>query len=318
MTQSLVTKVIKISGPIIIAGIGIAIAVYLVWYFGFKTADISVGVFSNNLSELQGLETEIATKLDHILIFQNVTDLDMKVVSNYLDNNYRVILNIEFPENESNLRSITSGIYDEKLLTFITDLKVDGRPVTIRPLHEFNGDWYSWGVFKNGNQPEEFIPAWKHIVTLFRSNHTNVDFQLNYNRFNGKNNKLPFQDLYPGDDWVDMVVITNYNRVYTSEHHNEWKEFSDEFTDAYTQVIAFANKPIGVAEMATVSRGGDKPRWIRRAFLDLATDYPKVTEITWFNENKTVDSFRRDWSLNTIEDKNAFKEGVKIFREERL
>ena len=98
------------------------------------------------------------------------------------------------------------------------------------------------------------------------------------------------KDFYPGDSYVDMNVITTYNRDGTDKYHTSWETFRGNFTDAYTQVKDMSSRPIGIAEMSSTSYGGDKAQWITDAFAAIAsTDFKRVVEVTWFDENKTVD-----------------------------
>ncbi len=36
-------------------------------------------------------------------------------------------------------------------------------------MHEFNGNYYPWGGPNNGNDPQKFINAFRHIVGVFRN-----------------------------------------------------------------------------------------------------------------------------------------------------
>jgi len=267
---------------------------------------------------VNGLENEeVATgvNFDHVLLFQNVQSLDFSKIKPYLDANKQVILNIEFVDNHANLAEIAGGNYDKYLKPFADTLKKDGRTIWIRPLHEFNGDWYNWSVYYPGNKTQDFIPAYKHVVSVFRDDRAKAKFQLNYNRSNsGSAMTTPFRDFYPGDAWVDMVVITNYNRAYTDSMHQYWHSFAEDFMPAYDQVVKLTKKPIGVAEMSTTSYGNSKPQWILNTFRALRDQFPQVQQITWFAYNRPVKTSLWDWDLNTLADRQAFRDGVTLWR----
>ena len=111
-----------------------------------------------------------------------------------------------------------------------------------------------------------------------------------------------------------MVVITNYNRAYTDPEHQYWHSFAEDFKPAYSQVTKITRKPIGVAEMSTTSYGGSKPQWILEAFRSLRDDFPQVKQVTWFAYNRSVNTSLWDWDLNSEADKQAFRDGVTLWR----
>ncbi len=260
----------------------------------------------------------MGVRFNHVLLYQDIRSINYNVVRSYLDKGYDVILNVTFFDDHANLKDIRDGAYDKYLVDLAEEIKKDGRPIWLRTLHEFNGHWYNWAVLYRGNSREDFIPAWRHIVTIFRERQAPVKVQINYNRLNGYdkirkvNDTTPFIDLYPGDDWVDMVVITTYNRAYTDPYHQYWRDFNDEFENAYDQVLAMTDRPVGIAEMGTTSYGGDKPTWIVDAFIYIKHKYTKISQVTWFLYNRPEQGVVWDWDLNSEKDVEAFREGILI------
>ena len=57
--------------------------------------------------------------------------------------------------------------YDRYLRAFASSVRDFGHPMVIGFGHEMNADWYSWG-YKHVPAPT-FVAAWRHIVSLFRS-----------------------------------------------------------------------------------------------------------------------------------------------------
>jgi hypothetical protein len=277
----------------------------------FNAHVVSLGLYPGGCS-IEEYERRLDVRFNHILMFQNINRLNYLKVRQELDKGYSVVLTITFRESYANLRDVREGAYDDRLVDLINRIKDDGRELWVRPLHEFNGDWDSWDIYYPGNNPDDFIPAWKHIVTLFRERNAPVKFQIDYNRVNAGRNTAPFREFYPGDDWVDMVVISCYNRAFTDRAHNHWRSFKEQFKDAYEQVINMTDRPVGVAEMGTVSNGGDKPQWIIDAFTSIYYDFPRVREVNWFLNNKKFSDTVCDWDLNTPEEEAAFKKAVQI------
>src|SRR5450759_2073692 len=81
------------------------------------------------------------------------------------------------------LANIIGGTYDPYIRTFARDVKSARGPVMIRLMHEMNGNWYPWSGFANGNTPQEFVAAWRHVHDLFVSEGaTNVTWVWSINR----------------------------------------------------------------------------------------------------------------------------------------
>lgn len=277
-------------------------------------------------------EREIGIKFDHILLFQGIYDLNFDKVSQHLDAGYNVVLNLEFFEREANLRKIVNGDYDTILDSFITQIVNDGRGdrITMRTLHEFNANWYNWSVFYAVEHVSEtsvkqeianLKAAWIYLVKKFRdpvSGIPDIKFQFNYN-WNTLSGNIPttFEDFYPGDDYVDMILVTCYNRSGTGVNPNaeNWKQFFENFENPYRQITSFTDLPIGIAETSSSSYGGDKAQWFVDAWKTMAFEYPRVTEIDWFFENKDYpgEPNTRDWDLNTEHQRKAFKKGYHLF-----
>ena len=281
---------------------------------------VQVGAFFSDSSTLAGTEAQLGVRFDEVLKFQPVQDLDLSKLTPFMDAGVRVILNIEFEDDHPNLRDIVAGKYDSYLTAFSHAVATDGRQLWIRPLHEGNGNWYPWGVYADPNAtPALYIDAFQHVVNVLRAGGGRFKFEFDINQYDGLNKTTPLKDFYPGDSYVDMNVITTYNRDGTDKYHTTWETFRGNFTDAYTQVKDMSSRPIGIAEMSSTSYGGDKAQWITDAFAAIAsTDFKRVVEVTWFDENKTVDGVLWDWALNTPAEIAAFQAGVAQLRSQAV
>ena len=65
------------------------------------------------------------------------------------------------------LASIIDGRHDAYIDMYAQSIAAFGQPVTIRLMHEMNGNWYPWGSGVNGNDPGEFALAWQHVHDRF-------------------------------------------------------------------------------------------------------------------------------------------------------
>ncbi|KAG5182731.1 glycoside hydrolase superfamily [Tribonema minus] len=234
------------------------------------------------------------------------------LVKNYLDQGFKVVLVVQFLDTlTTNLKQIGDGLYDKYLYKFADELIKDGnREVWVRPMHEFNGDWYPWGTYMGGtNTIQNFIRAYRHVYQVLTAKGANIKFQLGYNCVNGANDKkTPFSAWWPGDDVVDMVVCSAYNRAGTDQFHTQWQTWPDVFQLGYDQMAALpTSAPLGVGEMGTVGMAGeDKAGWIRDAFAAFPTLYPRVEQITWFLEDKDDG----EWDLNSADEIEAFRDSL--------
>lgn len=263
--------------------------------------------------------------LDHALVYYNPFNEDNRkkpydwVSRSYLDKNVDVILALVLREDKKgapskgNLSKIKNGVYDTVLRELAKAIARDGRTIVLRPLYEFNGNWYPWQAYFKGNDADDFAPAWKRIVSIFRDAGAPVLFDLNYNRNSaGSRGTEDFATLYPGDEYVDVVSISSYNRCGSSKQHKEWKSFSEEFRPAYERIAEISSRPIAVAETSTTSMcGGDKAAWISELFEDLAREYPRVVNVTFYLDTKRAGTASNavdlHWELETDAQVSAFR-----------
>jgi len=192
-----------------------------------------------------------------------------------------------------NLIDIAKGEYDVYIIAAAQTLKALGYPVYIRPFHEFNGFWYSWGLPNQGadrQADEHFIAAWRHMVVTFRAHGaTNVKFIWCFagSSINNPNKWDDPANAYPGDSYVDWVSFDGYNRGTVHDQKN-WITFENLIGPPYDLAVQIApTKPVMWAEGASNEYGDGgamKGYWIADMFHELSrtNPYPHLREITWF------------------------------------
>lgn len=210
--------------------------------------------------------------------------------------------------NGYNLDQINAGDADAYLRQYASDVKAYGKTIWLRPLHEANANWYSWGVSTTGagNTNAKCIAAWKHIVQIFRDSAvTNVQWVWTTNA-TSEGSGTSIMGTYPGDDWVDYNSIDGYNWG-TAQSWSSWKSFADVFTPAYT-LLAARSKPIFIAEFSSSEHGGDKAQWISDMFSVLPGKFPRIFALMWFSQSKSAEA---DWAVDTSpESLAAWKAGI--------
>ncbi|KAG5181872.1 glycoside hydrolase superfamily [Tribonema minus] len=262
---------------------------------------------------------------DYQLTFQPVLELEYGAVQQIAADGRIPILNLEFlvdGDPRPMLEPILAGEFDEQLEEFAQEAAAGGIRFMIRTLHEFNGDWYPWGLLYDpdkigvyANTRANLSLAFRHVISIFRENGAPVEFQLNINAQNGLDDPRPFSAFWPGTLGLESVAITSYNRAFSTPNHQYTESFYDGFHGPYKQVAALTDLPIWVAETGTTSYGTDKPAWLMDMFTSLALDFPRVRQVTFFMLNKINENVLTDWDLNTEVDINAFVQGVQLLRE---
>lgn len=203
---------------------------------------------------------------------------------------------VDDPEQpEYALETIIDGEHDAYIDLFADSVAAYGRPVTIRLMHEMNGNWYPWSGTVNGNRVSEFALAWRHVHERFVARGvTNVDWLWAPNAvYEGAQ---PLAPLYPGDEYVDAVGVSNYNWGDDRRDgwNTSWASFVELFDPSFAELRTITTRPVWVTETASSGRGGDKAEWLA-AMLAEAALRPDLAGIIWFDQ---VDKARGvDWRI---------------------
>jgi hypothetical protein len=190
------------------------------------------------------------------------------------------------------LKMIADGQYDFHIDRFAAAAAAFRHVVLIRFAHEMNDPYrYPWGP--QNNPPQDFIAAWRHVVDRFRAaGATNVVWIWSpHVAYEG------WEHYWPGEDYVDWVATgaLNYGTV---AYWSKWWTFSEIFGKHYP-ALAGLKKPIMIAELGSVSVGGDRAAWFTQAFDSMYARYPLVRAVMFFNvsNDNTVTYQAIDWSL---------------------
>jgi hypothetical protein len=191
------------------------------------------------------------------------------------------------------LRAIARSDYDFYLVPWAKAAAANKKPIFIRFAHEMNDPYrYPWGP-QNGNRPEDFVAAWKHIHFIFQKfGATNVLWVW------APHISMPwFEFYYPGPESVDWigVGVLNYGTIAS---WSRWWSFHQILEKAYP-VLLKLNKPIMISEFGTVGAGGDIYEWYNQAFDHLDHTYQRgVRAVILFNQPRdaTVAGYVLNWS----------------------
>jgi hypothetical protein len=231
-------------------------------------------------------------------------------VQRLMNNGYRPIITWEMMYSayapldpaQPRLINITNGSFDAYLDAFANQVKTYTDTVIIRLFHEFDGNWYSWSVEENGQDPNNLIQAYRYIVDRFNARGANNVLWM------WSPNSAPapsaaynwFVDAYPGDAYVDIVATSVYNHPLPGVP--PWRSFRSLMSECYyTLRKHFPSKPVYIAESGCRERYGGEPAgsqtkadWLCAMSKDLESYFSKTRALIFLNVNK-----EHDWRINS-------------------
>ena len=175
------------------------------------------------------------------------------------------------PEDGSaTLAQGAAGRFDTLFQNFAKRLVQRGYPnAIIRIGWEMNGDWYPWAASKD---PQAWIAYWRRIVDIMRAV-PGQQFKFDWCPGNGWTNLLA-QDVYPGDDYVDIIGMDVYNNSWNQQVVTPEQRWNEQVNGRHglkwhAQFAAARGKPISFPEWGTGIRrdgrgAGDDPFFIEQ------------------------------------------------------
>ena len=190
------------------------------------------------------------------------------------------------------LAAVGRGDYDFYIDRWAAAAARFERPLFLRFAHEMNDPYrYPWGP--QNNTKEEFIAAWRHVVSRFRAARAdNVVWVWSPHVAH------EYWDLYfPGDEYVDWVATgaLNYGAI---AYWSRWWTFDEIFGMKYQRLATFG-KPIMIAELGSLGGGQERARWYGDALRSLDVRFPQVKALLFFHTpgDQTVTYQRVDWTV---------------------
>jgi cellulose synthase (UDP-forming) len=184
---------------------------------------------------------------------------------------------------EYTLASIIAGRHDALIRSWARELRAYGKPVMLRLAQEMNGDWYPWGDGINGNQPGQYVQAWRHVHDIFAAmGADNVLWVWSpVARFGVGLNTSE----YPGDAYVNIVGLSGFNGG-SALPWTGWRSFASIFDASLLTLHRLApSKPVQISEVSTAAAGGSNAAWIADMFHDLEHQ-PNIRSVVWFDVDK--------------------------------
>lgn len=183
------------------------------------------------------------------------------------------------------LTRLVHGAWDAELQQIARVLSTRTGPVMVRFAHEMNANWYPWGAGVNGNVPDQYVHAWRHVhdvVSAIAPNLTWVWAPVAA----WWPDAPPLGDFYPGDAYVDLVGVTGYGHSGTVQ---------DTLGTWLRQTRALTSKPVILSEIG--ADGPDKSRWISSLGPFLARHHD-VAGFVWFNTSPQTTGATGDYRID--------------------
>ena len=258
----------------------------------------AMGISKNNLP-FEGLETVpymgLGEDLGYIMYFQAWGESQIK--TEWLDATseagYIPVVSWEphpfsssFNKTVYDLGEIADGTYDEILVESFDNIKAHDGVVHVRFAHEMNGNWYPWSGYNEGNTPEEYVAAWRHVVDVANQvGATNIEWVWSPNAITYLQDR-DIERLYPGDEYVDHVGIVGYisSDVFPPT-------FDERFRETITKIRTFTDLSIFITETGVSSDTPDRDAVICQFVYDMRED-PDIKGFVWFDKNS-----RKDWRI---------------------
>jgi hypothetical protein len=212
-------------------------------------------------------------------------------------------------EPDFQLSDVIEGRYDSYIREFATAAAAWGHPFFLRFDWEMNGSWFPWAEGVNGNEPGQYVAAWRHVHDIFAAaGATNVSWVwCPFVKGGGSSQSLG--SFYPGDSYVDWSALDGYNWGTNPASPKGWRSFDQLFGASYAEIVQgiAPSKPMMIAEVGSSEHGGSKGEWIKDALARIPTEFPMIRAMLWFD--KFDDNM--DWPIETSAGATtAFAEGI--------
>jgi hypothetical protein len=174
--------------------------------------------------------------------------------------NRNVVWSIALTVSGTSLAQVAAGDADKSFAT-VAELIARAQPnAIIRIGWEANGDWFAWSA-ANGQQAN-YVAAYRHVVDIFRKASPGflMDWCVNIGAV-----KVPPDQLYPGDQYVDIIGMDIYDKNPLSkiDAKASWQSYltSPYGLSWHRDFAAQHHKPMSYSEWG-MGDEGDNPYFI--------------------------------------------------------
>ncbi len=176
------------------------------------------------------------------------------------NHNRNLVWSVQLTMAGTSLAQITSGLEDDAFRYVAAQIARAQPNAIIRIGWEANGDWFPWSA-ANGKQTD-YINAFRHVAAIFKaaSPGFRIDWCVNFGPTN-----VPADQIYPGDDVVDIIGMDIYdtNPMSKTDPAAAWQNYlnSPYGLNWHKQFAAAHGKPMSYPEWG-VGKEGDNPAFV--------------------------------------------------------
>lgn len=178
----------------------------LIWGFQFKMAD------SGSQNYMKRLECiNLAKRIYRAggIIYITFSPGNYVTGGNQYDSTGSPVINI-LPAGSARTSYLADLDQLSELLQSLTDDEGNLIPVLLKPWAECDGGWFYWSCY--GSSTSGYISLWQDMVDYLRNTKNIHSILYMYSPDFGYNGNGA-QDGYPGDDYVDLIGVNNYENT---------------------------------------------------------------------------------------------------------
>ena len=184
---------------------------------------------------------------------------------------------------------IASGVYDAYLTQFGRAVAAWHGLLLFRYAHEMNGTWYPWAASVNGNTPQSYIAAWRHVHQIFLSAGAANALWVWCPNVAGP---TPVASVFPGASYINVIGLDGYNWGSSSSTNGGWRTPSQIFSGPLSTVRSTGpGLPVLINETGSAETGGSKATWLAQLF-SFVQSQPGLAGVVYSN-------FGSLWPLTT-------------------
>ncbi len=255
----------------------------------------SLGVRSDALATTTAQDAWLGSAFDHLIAFAeqsnganpwatNLADTE-SFIATFATAGKDVKWAIPISTGTQSITETIAGTHDgviRQIAQAIAD-SVDGPVIDIRPGWEPNySTSYPWG--STLVTPTEYIAGFRHVVNIFRA--VDKRFRVTFCVGVRKDSAWPIEDLYPGDDYVDVVGIDAYV-IAADQSTMTAAQHADYIFDGY--YIPDATQGVGINQALDFAKSRGKlfaiPEWgtcyENEAFIERMADFVRQNGVLY-------------------------------------
>jgi hypothetical protein len=239
----------------------------------------------------RGRPNDVALVLTDYTTWDGITRPDARLDTFKAFHGDLIIAQPLWPSNNGgSLGACAAGDYDAHWRDFGATLTAhDRQGAIVRLAWQFNGDYVEWAA----TDPVAWTACFRGVVNAIRSSDpaARIDWSMN-----AHGTQVPVGgdtfDVYPGDDFVDVVGIDAFDMTPSSPDETAFTEQCNG-PEGICTVADFARrhgKRLGVGQWAVVTcngfgdRGGDNPFYIERMHRLFADNADIIGYETYYND----------------------------------